>query len=429
MSKFAAVFLPHPVGWYRWAICMLLFLAIGINYIDRQMIGILKPTLQNELKWTEVDYAAIIFWFQCFYAIGFLLFGRIIDRIGVRIGYALAFVIWTAASIGHGLIHTVFQFGVARSVLGFGESGAFPASLKAVSEWFPQRERALAVGIFNAGTALGPIVTPLLVPAITLAYGWRAAFISIGAVTCIWLIAWLGLYRQPRDHPKVSTAELAYIESDRDNAEPESTDQPVTVSRLLRLRQTWAYALAKFMTDPIWWLYLFWLPDFLHKRHGLDLKSFGPPLIAIYLLADLGSVLGGWASSSQLKAGRSPNRARKSTMAVCALLVTPIVTVQFIDNLWLAVGVIGLAAAAHQAWSANLLTLPSDLFPKRAVASVIGVGGTIGAVGGMLMSTFNGYILELFGSYQLIFIVAGSAYLLAITVLHLLVPRLERIHL
>ncbi|WP_298330770.1 MFS transporter [Asticcacaulis sp.] len=428
MTASASPAATGPVTRYRWVICALLFIAIGINYIDRQMIGILKPTLQSELQWTEIDYAHIVFWFQCFYAVGFLTFGRIIDAVGVRIGYAVAFTIWTIASIGHGLIHSVTQFAIARSVLGFGEAGAFPASLKAVSEWFPQKERAQAVGIFNAGTAMGPIITPLLVPAITLAFGWRAAFIAIGIITALWLVAWVIMYRRPQEHPKVSPAELAHIQSDDTSAtETAAPTAKISWFKLLTFRQTWAYALGKFLTDPIWWLYLFWLPDFLHKRHGLDLKTFGPPLIAIYLLADFGSIFGGWASSKQLKAGRTPNAARKSTMLMCALLVTPIVAAQFVGNLWGAVAIIGLAAAAHQAWSANLMTLPSDLFPKQAVASVIGIGGMAGAIGGMLMTTYNGYILELFKSYQPIFFVAGSAYLIAILVIHTLTPKLEKV--
>lgn len=411
---------------YRWTICALLFVAIGINYIDRQMIGILKPTLAAELKWSESDYASIVFWFQCAYAIGFLTFGRVIDKVGVRIGYALAFTLWTIASVCHGLVNGVTQFAMARFALGFGESGSFPASLKAVSEWFPQKERAQATGIFNAGTAFGPIVTPLLVPAITLAWGWRAAFISIGIVTALWLIAWLLMYRSPQEHKRVSASELEYIQSDTDPSLPvDATPAKFSWFKLLTFRETWAYAAGKFLTDPIWWLYLFWLPDFLGKTYGLDLKSFGPPLIAVYLLADVGSVLGGWGSSRQLKNGRGANAARKTTMLICALAVIPIVTAQFVSNLWLVVAIIGLAAAAHQAWSANLMTLPSDLFPKQAVASVIGIGGTAGAMGGMLMTTYNGYILDVFKSYQPIFIVAGSAYLVAIVVIHLLTPRLK----
>jgi ACS family hexuronate transporter-like MFS transporter len=414
------------VGRYRWMICGLLFAATAINYIDRQTIGVLKPTLQAELKWTESSYADIVFWFQAAYAIGYLGFGPIIDRIGARVGYAVAFTVWTLAHIGHGFVHTVTQFALMRFTLGLGESGSFPASLKAVSEWFPQKERALAVGIFNAGSNVGAIVTPLVVPAITLAWGWRAAFVVTGAATFVWLIAWLLTYRNPDAHPKLSAAELAYI---RSSDEVSSPKESVSVSwpKLLRVRQTWAYALGKFLTDPIWWLYLFWLPDFLAKRYNLDLKSFGPPLVAIYLLSDIGSVVGGWGSSRLMKAGRSANAARKITMLICAVAVTPIVFAQFVSHLWMAVAIIGLATAAHQAWSANLMTLPSDMFPRVAVGSAVGIGGMAGAVGGMLMSKYNGYILDVFGSYQPIFALACGAYIAGFAVIHILSPRLERV--
>ena len=414
------------VGRYRWMICGLLFAATAINYIDRQTIGVLKPTLQAELKWTESSYADIVFWFQAAYAIGYLGFGPIIDRIGARVGYAVAFTVWTLAHIGHGFVHSVTQFALMRFTLGLGESGSFPASLKAVSEWFPQKERALAVGIFNAGSNVGAIVTPLVVPAITLAWGWRAAFVVTGAATFVWLIAWLLTYRNPDAHPKLSAAEMAYI---RSSDEVSSPKESVSVSwpKLLRVRQTWAYALGKFLTDPIWWLYLFWLPDFLAKRYNLDLKSFGPPLVAIYLLSDIVSVVGGWGSSRLMKAGRSANAARKITMLICAVAVTPIVFAQFVSHLWMAVAIIGLATAAHQAWSANLMTLPSDMFPRVAVGSAVGIGGMAGAVGGMLMSKYNGYILDVFGSYQPIFALACGAYIAGIAVIHILSPRLERV--
>jgi ACS family hexuronate transporter-like MFS transporter len=414
------------VGRYRWMICALLFAATAINYIDRQTIGVLKPTLQAELKWTEASYADIVFWFQAAYAIGYLGFGPIIDRIGARAGYAVAFSVWTLAHIGHGFVHSITQFAVMRFALGLGESGGFPSSLKAVSEWFPQKERALAVGIFNAGSNVGAIITPLVVPAITLVWGWRAAFVVTGVATFVWLIAWLATYRNPGVHPKLSPAELAYIRAGDDVSSP-TVSASVSWSKLLRVRQTWAYALGKFLTDPIWWLYLFWLPDFLSKRYNLDLKSFGPPLVAIYLLSDIGSVLGGWGSSRLMKSGRSANAARKITMLICALAVTPIVFAQFVDQLWMAVAIIGLATAAHQAWSANLMTLPSDMFPRVAVGSVVGIGGMAGAVGGMLMSKYNGYILDVFGSYQPIFALAGGAYIAGIAVIHFFSPRLTRV--
>jgi len=414
---------PTHVGRYRWMICALLFAATAINYVDRQTIGVLKPTLQAELKWTESSYADIVFWFQAAYAIGYLAFGPIIDRIGARLGYAIAFTVWTLAHIAHGFVYTITQFALVRFSLGLGESGSFPSSLKAVSEWFPQKERALAVGVFNAGSNIGAIVTPLVVPAITLAWGWRAAFVATGAVSFVWLIAWLAMYRSPGFHKKVTPGELAYIQS----GEAPASATSISWLKLLRLRETWAYALGKFLTDPIWWLYLFWLPDFLSKRYNLDLKSFGPPLVAIYLMSDIGSVVGGWGSSKLMKSGRTANAARKTTMLICAVAVTPIVVAQFVSQLWGAVAIIGLATAAHQAWSANLMTLPSDLFPRVAVGSVVGIGGMAGAVGGMLMSKYNGYILDVFGSYQPIFALACGAYIVAIAVIHSLSPRLTRV--
>ena len=338
-------------------------------------------------------------------------------------GYAIAFTVWTLAHIAHGFVYTITQFALVRFTLGLGESGSFPSSLKAVSEWFPQKERALAVGVFNAGSNIGAIVTPLVVPAITLAWGWRAAFVATGAVSFVWLIAWLAVYRSPGFHKKVTPEELAYIQS----GEAPATAASISWLKLLRLRETWAYALGKFLTDPIWWLYLFWLPDFLSKRYNLDLKSFGPPLVAIYLMSDIGSVVGGWGSSKLMKSGRTANAARKITMLICAVVVTPIVVAQFVSQLWGAVAIIGLATAAHQAWSANLMTLPSDMFPRVAVGSVVGIGGMAGAVGGMLMSKYNGYILDVFGSYQPIFALACGAYIVGIAVIHSLSPRLTRV--
>ncbi|WP_298093369.1 MFS transporter [uncultured Sphingomonas sp.] len=410
------------VGRYRWGICALLFAATAINYVDRQMIGVLKPTISAELGWSETTYADVIFWFQAAYAIGYLSFGRIVDLVGARIGYTVAFIIWTLGHTLCGFVGNAFQFSVARFILGVGESGNFPAGLKAVSEWFPARERAFATGVFNAGANVGAIITPLIVPVITIAYGWRMAFIITGVVSLVWLVAWLAMYRRPREHAKLGAAELALIESD-----PADPVTPISWGRLLRYRETWAFALGKFLIDPVWWLFLFWTPDFLAKTYDLDLLSFGPPLVAIYLISDAGSVLGGWSSSRLMKRGLSANAARKLTMLACAFLVMPIMFAQYASNLWVAVGIIGLATAAHQAFSANLLTLPSDMFPRAAIGSVVGIGGTMGAIGGMLMSKFTGYILETTGSYTPIFVVAGSAYLIAIIVIHLLSPRLARV--
>lgn len=406
---------------YRWAICALLFAATAINYIDRQMIGVLKPVLQADLGWKESQYADIVFWFQAAYAIGFLFMGRFMDAIGARFGYAIAFGFWTLAHIAHGLVRGVTGFAMARFALGLGESGNFPAGLKTVADWFPQRERALAVGIFNAGANVGAIVTPLLVPAITLAYGWRAAFLITGLFSIVWIVVWLVLYRSPAEHSRVNTAELALIQSD-----PVQPAGRMAWTRLFSKRETWAYAVPKFLTDPIWWMFLFWLPDFLGKRYGLDLKSFGPPLVVIYVMSDGGSVIGGWASSRMMKAGATANRARKLTMLGCAICVLPVVIVPNISSLWLAVLLLGIVTAGHQAFSANLLTLPSDLFPRSAVGSVVGIGGTAGAIGGMLIAKFVGYVLDISNSYAPIFAVAGGAYFLAIIALHLLSPRLER---
>ncbi|MFV0624365.1 MFS transporter [Sphingomonas sp. ac-8] len=411
-------------GRYRWGIVALLFLATVINYVDRQMIGVLKPTLSADLGWTETDYADVIFFFQLAYAIGYLGFGRVMDVVGARFGYAIAFVIWQIAHIAHGGAYSVTQFAMARFGLGLGESGNFPASIKAVTEWFPARERALAIGVFNAGANVGAIITPLVVPVITLAYGWRAAFIVTGLVSLLWLVAWLAFYRRPSEHPKLSKEERAWIEQD-----PADPAQPIAWRRLVGVRETWAYALGKFFIDPIWWFFLFWLPGYLGDRYDLDLLSFGPPLVAVYLLSDIGSVVGGWMSSRLIASGKSVNYARKLTMFVCACAVLPIFFAQSIDNLWLAVLVIGVATAAHQAFSANLYTLPSDIFPRAAVGSVVGIGGTVGAIGGMLMAKYAGYVLDSIGSYVPLFAVAGTAYFLALLSVHLLSPRLARVEI
>ncbi|MEH3157726.1 MAG: MFS transporter [Sphingomonas taxi] len=412
------------VGRYRWVICGLLFAATAINYVDRQMIGVLKPTISADLGWSETTYADVIFWFQAAYAIGYLSFGKIVDTVGARIGYSIAFVIWTAGHILCGFVNSAFQFSLARALLGIGESGNFPAGIKAVTEWFPARERALATGVFNAGANIGAIVTPLVVPWIVLdlGLGWRMSFVITGLFSLIWLVAWIVIYRRPREQPRLSAEELAWIESD-----PADPVRPIPWKRLIGYRETWAYALGKFLIDPIWWLFLFWTPDFLGKTYNLDLKTFGPPLIVIYLISDLGSVAGGWSSSRLMKRGFTANAARKLTMLACAILVMPIFFAQYASNVWLAVAIVGLATAAHQAFSANLYTLPSDMFPRAAVGSVIGIGGTIGAIGGMMMAKFTGYILETTHSYTPIFAVAGSTYLIAVVVIHLLSPRLARV--
>jgi len=429
-------------GYYRWVICALLFFSATVNYIDRQVLGILKPTLQGQFSWSERDYAAIVFSFQLAYAIGLLLAGGVIDKLGTRLGFAVAVVLWSIAAVAHAvadwapglrlptllidppsivmLTGAAAGFALARFLLGLGEAGNFPASIKTVAEWFPRKERALATGIFNSGTNIGALVTPLVVPWLTLRYGWQWAFVATGLTGFFWVFWWWFVYAAPEQHPRVKPAELAYIRSD-----PPESVVPVPWASLLGHKQTWAFAIGKFMTDPIWWLYLFWIPDFLKRNHGLDLGAVGPPLVAIYLIADIGSIGGGWLSSALLKRGATANRARKTAMLVCALCVTPIVFASQVKSLWSAVILVGIAAAAHQGWSANIFTLVSDMFPRRAVGSVTGIGGMAGAVGGMLIALVTGEILQRTGSYVPIFWVAGCTYLLALLVIHLLVPNLE----
>lgn len=416
--------LPGRIGRYRWAICALLFFAITINYVDRQVLGVLKPVLETELGWSENDYANIVVAFQAAYAIGLLGFGRFMDLVGTRWGLAIAVSVWSVAAMAHAGARSVVQFALVRFALGLGEAGGFPASVKAVSEWFPKRERALATGIFNAGSNVGALITPILIPLIVVSLGWEWAFILTGAVGFLWLVAWLALYRRPREHPRVGAAELAHIESD-------PVDPPGKISWrfVATRRETWAFLLGKFITDPVWWLFLFWLPDFFAKTYDLDILSFGPPLVAVYLLADVGSVGGGWLSSRLISGGWSVNRGRKTTMLICALCVTPISVAIYAQDLLVAVGVIGLAAAAHQGWSANLFTLVSDVFPRRAVATVVGFGAAGGAIGGMFIAKFAGWTLETTGSYLPLLAFASVAYLVALGVIHLLTPRLTPVAL
>lgn len=409
-----------PRGRYRWVICGLLFAVTAINYVDRQMLGVLKPVLKADLGWTEVDFANVVFWFQAAYAIGYVGFGRVVDVLGARIGYTVAFGVWTLAHMAHGLVATVSQFAIARFALGLGESGNFPNAVKAVTDWFPARERAFAIGVFNAGSNIGAIITPLLVPwlVIMFAGNWRPAFVITGAVSLIWLVAWLAMYRSPQEHPRVSPAELEWITQDAAD-----TASPLPWRAIMRYRETWAFALAKFCTDPIWWFYLFWLPGYLGDRYDLDIATFGPPLVVIYLMSDMGSVAGGWLSGRFLRAGWSANAARKVAMLSAALCVGPILFAQSVDNLWAAVVLIGVATAGHQAFSANLLTLPSDLFPRSAVGSVIGIGGMMGGIGGMIFALYIGQILNRLGSYTPIFVIAAGAYLVAVVIIHLLSPK------
>ncbi len=438
-----------PVGHYRWVVCGLLFLATTINYIDRQVISLLKPTLSAEYNWTETDYSYIIFNFTLAYAIGLVVVGRVIDKLGTKLGYALAIIFWSIAAMAHALAPSyggplipslaldsktgftfvtlagaVAGFSLARFGLGLGEAGNFPASIKAVAEWFPKRERALATGVFNSGTNVGALVAPLVVPWVTINWGWRWAFLITGALGFLWLALWWWVYQHPRDQTRLSREELAYIESD-----PIEPTTSVPWLQLLRHRQTWAFAVGKFMTDPVWWLYLYWVPDFLHRTHGINLQASALPIFVIYQIATIGSVAGGWLPARLLARGWSLNAARKTAMLVPALCVLPIVFAAGAANLWVAVLLIGIAASAHQAWSANIFTFSSDMFPKRAVASVVGIGGMSGAIGGMLIALVVGQILQRTGSYVPVFLVAGCAYLAALAIIQLLVPVIRPVQI
>ncbi len=439
-------------GWSRWGICGLLFFATTLNYIDRQVIGILKPELAKQLGWNEIDYSNIVFAFQIAYAIGYAGAGRLIDRLGVRLGYALAVLFWSLAAMAHALTRlippearlgdwlssasqasqhwllvipmTVLGFMAARFGLGLAEGGNFPAAIKAVSEWFPKKERALATGIFNAGSNVGALVAPLLVPWLTLKFGWPTAFLATGALGFIWLAFWWPFYRDPEKHPRISAAELAYIRSD-----PPDPAVKIPWLSLLRYRQTWAFVVGMAISGPVWWFYLFWIPGFLNEQYGLNLLRMGPPLVTIYLMADVGSIGGGWLSSRLLRHGWTANAARKTAMLVCALCVVPVFAASSVSNLWVATVLIGLAASAHQGFSANLYTLVSDTAPRKVVSSVVGLGGMAAAITGMFSAKLTGYILQWTGEYRVLFIIAACAYIVNLLIIHALNPRLKPMEL
>src|SRR5499427_7515374 len=424
-EEITAAQLQPTTGQVRWLICALLFFAASVNYMDRQVIGLLKPTLQAQLGWTEEGYSNIVVAFQLAYGSSLLFIGKLIDRIGTRKGFSLAVLFWSVSAMAHAAATSVLQFAIARFSLGIGEAGSFPASIKAVAEWFPKKERALATGIFNSGSNVGAILAPVIVPWLTYRFGWRMAFIGTGALGMLWILAWLAFYRRPEESKRLSSEELAFIQSD-----PETLKATAVPWRtMLRLRQAWAVGLGKFFTDPIWWVYLFWMPDFLHKNFKLDLSGMALPLFVVYTGASVGSVSGGWLSSSLLKRGWSENASRKTAMLVCALAVMPVMFAARTSNAWFAVSLVALAAGAHQGWSANIYTLVSDIFPRGAVASVVGFGTLMGSIGGMIMSYGVGDILQRKGSYLLVFLIAGTAYLVALCFVQILVPRLTRAEL
>jgi len=409
---------------YRWRICALLFFATTINYLDRHVISILAPELQGLYGWTEIEYGYIVTAFQAAYGIGVVLVGRLLDKFGTRIVFALGIALWSLAGMGHALARSALSFGIARFGLGLGESVNFPAAIKTVAEWFPKKERALAAGIFNAGSNIGAIVSPLVIPWIALSYGWQWAFISTGAIGFVWLIFWLGIYKKPQHHSSVSDEELAHIESDQE----EDVEQ-VGWGKVIFRKETLIICLARLITDPVWWFLLYWLPKFLNANHGITLKDVGLPLITIYLMADVGSIVGGWMSSRFMMNGMHVDRARKLAMLICAICVVPIIFASQTASLWVSVALISLATASHCGWMANMYTIISDIFPKKAVGSVVGVSTFSAVIGSMFVATFVGFILEITGSYFIIFLTAGFQYLIAWLIIYFGIPEIKTVNI
>jgi ACS family hexuronate transporter-like MFS transporter len=410
------------LGNVRWTICAMLFVATSINYMDRQVISILKPTLQHSIGLTEISYGYIVDAFQIAYAVGLVAAGWLIDKVGSRIGYAIVMGIWSLSAMGHALASTALEFGIARAFLGLGESGNFPAAIKTVAEWFPQSERSLATGIFNSGTNVGAILAPLIVPWVTLRYGWHAAFLCTGAFSSLWILWWFRNYRKPADHPTLTGMELRHIYKEA----AAQMGPKVPWIKLLGYRQTWAFALGKFLTDPIWWFYLFWLPSYFTTKFHLNLSHLGLPLILIYNVSAIGSIGGGWLPAPFRKFGLSASGARLAAMLFCACLVVPVFTIANLNSEWAAIGILSLAAGAHQGWSANLFTTVSDMFPRSAVGGVVGIGGMAGSAGGALLAFFTGHILQRTHSYGVLFMLASSAYLLAFLMIWLFAPGLKK---
>lgn len=419
---------PKTIENYRWRICALLFFATTINYIDRQVIGLLKPVLEQDLGWSETDYSRIVMAFSAAYAIGLLGFGRIIDKIGTKLGYAISIVVWSIAAMAHALARTTFGFGFVRAILGLGESGNFPAAIKSVAEWFPKKERALATGIFNSGANIGAVTAPIVVPWILGAYGWEEAFILTGAIGFVWLIFWWIYYEIPARQKRLGKKEFDYIHSDAE--EQQDTGNKIPWLKLLSFKQTWAFIVGKLLTDPIWWFFLFWLPSYFTAAFQIDFKKPSLHLAIVYTATTIGSIGGGYLSSWLIRRGWSAFKARRVSMLIFALCVIPIVFAQYTTNVWVAVSLISLAAAAHQAWSANIFTTVSDIFPKNAVSSVVGIGGMAGSIGGLLFPIVVGYFLDhykllgnLTAGYNILFLLCGFAYVLALVLMHLLNPK------
>ena len=410
-----------PNGKIRWQILTLIFFATTINYIDRQVIGILKPFIADDLGWDETDYGYIVTAFQIAYAIGLLTTGRLLDKFGTRIGYTWAIVVWSIAGIAHAAARSVTGFAIFRFALGIGESANFPAAVKSIAEWFPKKERAFAAGLFNSGSTVGAILAPIMVSAITVKFGWQWAFIITGALGFVWLIFWLAYYQSPSKHPKISKDELVYINQDED----EKGEKSIRWIDLFKYKQTIGICSTRFISDWVWWFFLFWIPDFLSKTHGINIKEVVLPLIIIYAVSSIGGIGGGWISSNFIKKGKSVDYARKMTILMCALIVLPVMFVSQVSNLWVAVGLISLAAAGHQGWASNIFTIVSDIYPKNAVGSMMGLSGFMGAIGGALSASFVGILLDSTGSYFFIFLLASSVYVLNWIILKISIKKIE----
>jgi ACS family hexuronate transporter-like MFS transporter len=422
-----------PIGRYRWTIVALLFAATTINYIDRQVIGLLKPTLTTVFGWDNTTFGTINGIFQFFYAFGLLAFGRIVDRVGSKIGYAISITVWSLFAMAHALARSTFGFTIARSGLGIGESGNFPSAIKAIAEWFPKKERALATGIFNSGANIGAVVAPIMVPLLLSSLGWQMAFIITGSLGFIWLIFWWVMYEIPTRKKGLSRAEFDHIHIDE---EATVAGGKVSWSKMLKVRQTWAFVFGKFFTDPIWWFFLFWLPGYFSDTFKLDLSKPGWPLVIVYSCTTIGSIGGGYLSGYLIKKGWPVYKARKSVMLFFAICVVPVITARYFSSLWVIVALISLAAAAHQAWSANIFTTASDMFPRKAVSSITGIGGMAGSIGGIIFQPMVGWLLDYFSrqgnkalGYNIIFLICGLSYLVAWLAMHFFAPKMTRVEL
>lgn len=420
-------------GRYRYTILGLLFLATVINYIDRQVIALLKPTLEKEFKWTEQDYGNLVFWFQLMYAVGYMLSGRFIDKVGAKIGYGFSVLFWSIAALAHAFMRSTFGFTIARATLGFTEAGNFPAAMKSITEWFPVKERSFASGLMISGTTIGPIIAPGLVIWLAARYGWQMSFIVTGALGLIWVIAWYFMYTKPAQSNKVSREELAIINADVTATSILADSGKVPLKQLLNKKATWGFFAATFLTDPVWWFYLFWLPSYL-TSNGMTRQEIAYPLTVVYAAAAVLSIAGGWLSSFFIKKGWTVNASRKVPMLICVFLALPVVLIRFSHDVWLSVGIIAVAAAAQTIWKGVLLTTAADQFPRKTVSSVVGIGGMGGAIGGMLAAKLVGILLDAYkadghltAGYNLIFICCGLAYVVAISLFHLLSPKLEQV--